>query len=122
MAAKCVENSPVLEIHERGKQPTGVPMLRRAAFLFPLVLTAFRVAAGQPGPAPIIVTPGSSSMNLPSPKLPDAQQPPPDNTPHLKPVDLDNRQSLSDGTKMQLIRVMDAEFVHVRKNFPVGDK
>jgi hypothetical protein len=57
-----------------------------------------------------------------TPQPPDAQQPQPDNTPHLKPVDLDNRQSLSDGTKMQLIRVMDAEFVHVRKNFPVGDK
>jgi len=42
--------------------------------------------------------------------------------PHLKPADLDSRQSLNDGTKMQLIRVMDAEFVHVRKYFPVGDK
>jgi hypothetical protein len=40
----------------------------------------------------------------------------------LKPVDLDGRQNLSDGTKMQLIRVMDAEFVHVRKNLPVGEK
>jgi hypothetical protein len=35
---------------------------------------------------------------------------------------LDNRQKLADVTKMQLIRVMDAEFVHVRKNLPVGEK
>lgn len=57
------------------------------------------------------------------PKPVDAQIPQaPDTTPHLKPVDLDNRQNLSDGTKMQLIRVMDAEFVHVRKNLPVGEK
>jgi len=40
----------------------------------------------------------------------------------MKPADLDGRENLSDGTKMQLIRVMDAEFVHVRKNFPVGEK
>jgi hypothetical protein len=46
----------------------------------------------------------------------------PELPPHLKPADLDSRQSLNDGTKMQLIRVMDAEFVHVRKYFPVGDK
>ena len=46
----------------------------------------------------------------------------PDNTPHLKPIDLDGRQNLNDGTKMQLIRVLDAEFVHVRKNLPVGEK
>jgi hypothetical protein len=40
----------------------------------------------------------------------------------LKPIDLDNREKLADATKMQLIRVMDAEFVHVRKNLPVGEK
>ena len=45
-----------------------------------------------------------------------------DTPPHLKPIDLDSRQNLSDGTRMQLIRVMDAEFVHVRKYFPVGEK
>ena len=108
-------------------------MLRRALH-FPLVLTACSLAVGQipapsnpvappqapPGPV-IIVRPGNA-LDSHSPKPPDAQQPQPDNTPHLKPVDLDNRQNLTDGTRMQLIRVMDAEFVHVRKNFPVGEK
>ena len=76
------------------------------------------------GSPPVIVGPGSVSLDShPIPKLPDAQaQPQPENAPHLKPADLDSRQSLNDGTKMQLIRVMDAEFVHVRKYFPVGDK
>ena len=112
-------------------------MLPRTALLFPLVLTACSLAAGQgshpptqdppptkQSPPPVIVSPGSSSLgSLPAPKLPDSQaQTQPDNTPHLKPADLDGRQSLNDGTKMQLIRVMDAEFVHVRKYFPVGDK
>jgi len=110
-------------------------MLRSAASSFFLVLTACSLAVCQvPAPANppqvpkgppqpvIIVSPGNASdPNMPKP--PDAQTPQaPDNTPHLKPVDLDNRQNLSDGTKMQLIRVMDAEFVHVRKNLPVGEK
>jgi hypothetical protein len=110
-------------------------MLRSAASSFSLVLTACSLAVCQvPAPANppqvpkgppqpvIIVSPGNASdPNMPKP--PDAQTPQaPDNTPHLKPVDLDNRQNLSDGTKMQLIRVMDAEFVHVRKNLPVGEK
>jgi hypothetical protein len=108
-------------------------MLPRAAFLFSLVLTACSLAAGQGGypppptsqsPPPVIVNPGSRSLDSHhTPKPPDAQaQPVPDNTPHLKPADLDGRENLNDGTKMQLIRVMDAEFVHVRKYFPVGDK
>ena len=113
------------------------PCYRRTAFLFFLVVSACSLAAGQTGHpptqsatadesglSPVIVGPGSVTLDSrPIPKLPDAQtQPQPDNTPHLKPTDLDSRQSLNDGTKMQLIRVMDAEFVHVRKYFPVGDK
>jgi hypothetical protein len=108
-------------------------MLPRAGLLFSLVFTACSVAVGQGGyppsptsqsPPPVIVNPGSRSLDSNhTPKPPDAQtQPVPDTTPHLKPADLDSRQSLNDGTKMQLIRVMDAEFVHVRKYFPVGDK
>lgn len=107
-------------------------MLPRAGILFSLVFTACSLAAGQGGypppanqtPVPVIVNPGSRSLDSNhTPKLPDAQsQPVADKTPHLKPADLDGRQSLNDGTKMQLIRVMDAEFVHVRKYFPVGDK
>ena len=110
-------------------------MLRSAVSSFSLVLTACSLAVCQvPAPANppqvpkgppqpvIIVSPGNASdPNMPKPA--DAQTPQAtDTTPHLKPIDLDNRQNLSDGTKMQLIRVMDAEFVHVRKNLPVGEK
>jgi len=108
-------------------------MLPRTAFLFSLVLIACSLAAGQGGypppptsqsPPPVVVNPGSRSLDtIHTSKPPDAQtQPAAELPPHLKPVDLDSRQSLNDGTKMQLIRVMDAEFVHVRKYFPVGDK
>jgi len=98
----------------------GVPMLRGSILAFFLVLIVSGFAVGQS--SPITVTPGNS-LDSHVPKPADAQTPSaPDNTPHLKPNDLDNRQNLSDGTKMQLIRVLDAEFVHVRKNLPVGEK
>lgn len=114
-------------------------MLSRSVFLFSLVLTASSLAAGQgneppstsqpppstsQSPPPVIVNPGSRSIgSIQTSKMPDAQpQPVAELPPHLKPADLDSRQNLNDGTKMQLIRVMDAEFVHVRKYFPVGDK
>jgi hypothetical protein len=92
-------------------------MLRSAALSFSLVLTACSLAVGQS--TPITVKPGNS-LDSGTPK--PADTPPPDTTPHLKPVDLDGRGNLASGTRMQLIRVMDAEFVHVRKIFPLGEK
>lgn len=116
-------------------------MLRSVLSAFLLVVTACSLAVSQsqtpppPGngpapPNPVTVPPGPTGKPVTVtthqtsiPQLPSADaQPKADNTPHLKPIDLDNRQNLSDGTKMQLIRVMDAEFVHVRKNLPVGEK
>jgi hypothetical protein len=120
-------------------------MLRSVLSAFFLILTASSLAVGQSqppasqsqppasnGPAPpnpvtvpsgppgkvVNVTPGNANI----PQLPNAHDAPADTTPHLKPIDLDNRQNLTDGTKMQLIRVMAAEFVHVRKNLPLGEK
>src|SRR5689334_20905845 len=105
-------------------------MLRRAVFPGTLFLAAFGIAVGQTpsaqplppqSPAPIIVSPGNHP-DLPTPQLPDAQKAAAPEPPHLKPADLDSRPALNDGTKMQLIRLMDAEFAHVRKYFPIGDK
>ena len=96
-------------------------MLRSAVLSVSLISTACSLAVCQS--SPITVNPGGNSLDSHTPKPPDAQTPQaPDTTPHLKPVDLDNRQKLTDGTKMQLIRVLDAEFVHVRKNLPIGEK
>src|SRR5438270_5929962 len=95
-------------------------MLRSAALAFSLVLIACSLAVGQS--SPITVKPGSS-LDSHTPKPPDAQPPlVADTAPHLKPIDLDSREKLNDGTKMQLIRVIDAEFVHVRKYLRVGGK
>ncbi len=91
-------------------------MLRRALLLLSLAFTAYSLAAGQS--APIVVSPG----NVGDPNMSKAESAPEVPGPRLKPADLDNRQALNEVTKMQLIRVMDAEFVHVRKNFPVAEK
>ena len=111
-------------------------MLRSAALSFSLVLTACSLALSQASPPSsqtppanptqpsrpgITVTPIHPDDPV-TPKPADAQTPQADTTPHLKPIDLDNREKLAEATKMQLIRVMDAEFVHVRKNLPVGEK
>lgn len=37
-------------------------------------------------------------------------------------MDLESRQKLTETTKRELIHVMDSEFAHVRKYFPLGDK
>src|SRR5262249_50721207 len=94
---------------------TGVPMLRRAAFFIFLILSACHLAVGQS--APITVKPTNTTD---TPQTPiSAPQPA---GPHLKPADLDTRQAVTNNTKMQLIRLLDAEFVHSRKYIPVGDK
>lgn len=107
-------------------------MLRRAALIFTLVLVACSLSVGQTGsgptstsqrPAPIIVSPGSDSMNQPIAKLPDAHSPTQSAiVPEMKPADLEGRPSLNDGTKLQLIQLMDREFAHVRRYMVLGDK
>ena len=91
-------------------------MLRRAAFFISLVLSACSLALGQS--EPITVKPTSSVD--PTLKPPEPEQQP--IGPHLKPSDLDSRQSLNNNTRMDLIRLLDAEFVHTRKYIPLGDK
>jgi hypothetical protein len=91
-------------------------MSRGSVFAFFLVLSASSLAAAQS--APITVTPGNTVGATPV-KAPDT---PPSTAPQLKSADLDGRPDLNEGTKMQLIRIMDAEFAHVRKYFPIGDK
>ncbi|HKR95568.1 MAG TPA: hypothetical protein VJW55_09415 [Candidatus Angelobacter sp.] len=89
-------------------------MLRRAALLFSLVLSASVLALGQS--TPITVNPGSAGNA--ADKVPTAEL----TAPHLKPSDLDSREALNNGTKMELIRLVEAEFGHTRKYFPVGEK
>ncbi len=93
-------------------------MLRRTVFTFSLVLSIYSLAGGQS--APITVTP-TTAIDA-TPLKPPQAPPEPAGTVRLKPSDLDSRPVLTDGTKLQLIRIMDAEFAHVRKYIPVGEK
>lgn len=54
-----------------------------------------------------------------------APPPPPDQPaqkPALRAADLQQREKLDEHTKMKLVQLLDAEFVHTRKYLPLGDK
>lgn len=84
-------------------------MSRRAALVLFLVFGACIPALGQS--APITVNPAKAPAD-PAMKPPAAE--PDAAAPRLKPSDLEGRQALENSTRMQLIRVIDAEFVHTR--------
>ncbi len=96
-------------------------MLRRIVPTAAAVLLAGSFAAAQQSPAPAqqSKSAGKDVLVIKAPEPPKDQ---PQFVPALKAVDLDKRPKLSEGTKMQLIQIMDAELVHVRKYFPLGDK
>jgi hypothetical protein len=114
----------------------------RLTFLVSLVVTAYSLAAGQ---APAVQGQSADpqaktdtqakpadSQTSPQAKQGDsnvfvlkAPAPPPGQpqfTPELRAVDLEKRDRLSETTKRHLIQLMDAEFAHTRKSFPLGDK
>lgn len=116
-------------------------MLGRRSFILAPAALALSLAVGQqPGAAPNqgqAADPQSQSKPESSGKsgaeskpanpnvlILKAPQPPPSSqtAPQLRAVDLEKRPKLSEPTRMQLIQLMTAEFVHVRKYFPLGDK
>ncbi|HET6933750.1 MAG TPA: hypothetical protein VFI72_02860, partial [Candidatus Angelobacter sp.] len=96
-------------------------MLRRIVPTAAAVLLAGSFAAAQQSPAPAQQS-KSADKDVLVIKAPEPPKDQPQFVPALKAVDLDKRPKLSEGTKMQLIQIMDAELVHVRKYFPLGDK
>jgi hypothetical protein len=96
-------------------------MLRRIVPTAAAVLLAGSFAAAQQSPAPAQQS-KSAEKDVLVIKAPEPPKDQPQFVPELKAVDLDKRPKLSEGTKMQLIQIMDAELVHVRKYFPLGDK
>lgn len=60
----------------------------------------------------------SNVFVLASPKAPASVQ----FTPQLRAVDLGKRRKLDENTRVLLIQSLDAEFVHTRRYFPLGDK
>jgi hypothetical protein len=95
-------------------------MLRRAVLLSTLLLPFSSIAVSQEQ------QPASGQKSTPPNVLVLKQEPPPATQPQFKPqlraVDIESRPKLSNTTRMQLIGLMDAEFVHVRKYIPLGAK
>ncbi|MGH9565017.1 MAG: hypothetical protein ACRD4I_03435 [Candidatus Angelobacter sp.] len=105
-------------------QPKKVlTMLRRALLLVAVALTLAGISAAQEAQtAPVQPVPGSPDVVIVKPASASATVDQPQFTPQLKSVELDSRPKLSDGTKMKLIQLLDAEFVHIRKYLPLGEK
>jgi hypothetical protein len=115
-------------------------MVRRTSFLLVSVLIAWGLVTGQtPAPAQNSgqVSQGQTADPQSQPKSGDQAKPADPNVlilkapqmpitqqtaPELRAVDLEKRQKLSDGTRLQLVQLMQSEFAHVRKYFPLGDK
>ncbi len=96
-------------------------MLRPAVVLFTAAFSISNLAAGQqPQSAPVQTQPGQPGVVVLKPPAPPADQP--QFKPQLKAADLEDRPKLSDKTRMQLIGLIDAEFVHTRKYLPLGAK
>jgi hypothetical protein len=110
-------------------------MSRGMPFLLVVAVAACGLAAGQdapkaadpqaqskpesPAPADAKAQQGDPRvLILKSPEMPVTPQ----TAPQLRAVDLEKRAKLSDDTRLKLVQLIDAEFVHVRKYFPLGDK
>src|SRR5262245_55070735 len=96
------------------------------AMAAPVLAAGQEQAPGQPKPADPQTKPDSKTkpvdssnvLILKAPEMP-AQ---PQFTPQLRAVDLEKRKQVDEATRMHLIQLMDAEFGHVRKYIPLGDK
>ncbi len=102
-------------------------MFRRAFCLFAVAFLANFLLAGQePQSKPPDAKPADSQSAPPNVFVIKPPPPPPDQpqavAPQLKTTQLDGRTKLSEGSKMQLIKLLDAELVHTRKYLPLGDK
>src|SRR5215472_18920136 len=62
--------------------------------------------------------PASNVLILKAPTMPQQVQ----FKPELRAVDLSKRPKMSERTRMELIQLMNAEFAHTRKYFPLGDR
>ena len=96
-------------------------MLRPAVALLTAAFSISILAAGQqPQSASDQNKPAQPGVVVVGPAQPPVDQP--QFKPELKAVDLESRPKLSGKTRMQLIGLIDAEFVHVRKYLPLGAK
>jgi hypothetical protein len=96
-------------------------MFRPAVLVSAALFSISNFAAGQgQQPAQSQQPPAQPGVVVLKPPPPPPDQP--QFKPELKAVDLEKRPKLSEGTRMQLVSLLDAEFVHARKYLPLGAK
>ncbi|HKW75379.1 MAG TPA: hypothetical protein VJN64_07635 [Terriglobales bacterium] len=97
-------------------------MFRRAFFFSAVAFFSCSSCFAQQQPGSAQPAPGEPGVVVLNPApLPPVQNLP-QFTPELKSSQLDNRPKLSSHTRMRLIQLLDAEFVHIRKFLPLGEK
>lgn len=121
MAAKRVEKRSFWADNNKIRSPQVLIMFRRAILFSAVASMAISLGAQEQQQAqkPQAKPVDPNVLVLKPPPLPPGtvQQ-----KPELRAVDLEKRQKLSKDTRMKLIQVLDADFVHTRKYLPLGDK
>lgn len=122
MAANSLEIGMFEKDNNEVSSPRWSPMFRRAFFFSAVAFFSCSLCFAQQQTGPVAPAPGQPDVVI----LKPASLPPtitqPQFTPELKSSQLDNRPKLSSQTRMRLIQLLDAEFVHVRKYLPLGEK
>ncbi|HET9184298.1 MAG TPA: hypothetical protein VFP59_19425 [Candidatus Angelobacter sp.] len=121
LAAKWVEKRSYWADNNKIRSPQVLIMFRRAVLFSAVASMAISLGAqeqqkAQKAPAKP-ADPDVLVLKSPLPPPSTVQQ-----KPQLRAVDLEKRQKLDGQTKMKLIQLLDADFVHTRKYLPLGDK
>jgi hypothetical protein len=97
-------------------------MFRRAFFFSAVAFLSCSLCLAQQQGGSVEPVPGQPGVVVLKPAPLPSGQSQPQFTPELKSFQLDSRPKLSSHTRMRLIQLLDAEFVHIRKNLPLGEK
>src|SRR5690348_14894862 len=122
MAANLLE-IPILRHDNSGVSSPRWPFMFRRAFFFSAVaFFSCSACLAQQQTAPVEPVPGEPGVVVLKPAPLPSGQTQPQFKPELKSSQLDSRPKLSSHTRMRLVQLLDAEFVHIRKNLPLGEK
>ena len=121
MAAKWVEKRSFWADNSKIRSPQVFIMFCRAVLFSAVASVAISLGAQEQQqaqkPQAKPADPNVLVLKPPPPPPGTVQQ-----KPALRAVDLEKRQKLDDVTRMKLIQLLDADFVHARKYLALGDK
>lgn len=121
LAAKWVEKRSFWADNSNTRSPQVLIMFRRAVLFSAVASMAISLGAQEQQqaqkPQAKPADPDVLILKPPPPPPGTVQQ-----KPALRAVDLGKREKLDSVTRMRLIQLLDADFVHTRKYLPLGDK